>query len=405
MGIVKRLGAVVLLLLGALTLSWVLPFFYHLAFDREYDVPFSVYSGVTGTFAILGGAEHRYADDAGRVYTRAQFDSILPGLYYSQLAVDGRFPDTLHGQPITVEEMERSFFVFHCKPQEVNRVSIPLYPLLDGDARRVAFAEPTEVCRWGQAGIELLSIDENRVLREKSQRFRQALAGLVLPVQLTVGDPNVRKEYDNGYLIVDGANALFQLKEAGGEPVVRRLMGPPEGQIAQVWVTEFEDRLSLGYVATTLGGFYRIDARTGACVELPIGGFDPRTMSLVLLGNKFDQTVKIIQERAVRYVALSGGAGAPRVLRTRQLDVPEMASARVGRFLVPFELHFSDGDSAQVYPRVLWSGVSSLVLGALLALATMVVFRRFSCGRRIVSALGVLFLGVYLLIPLLLWRD
>ena len=79
MGIVKRLGVVVLLLLGALTLSWVLPFFYHLAFDREYDVPFSVYSGVTGTFAILGGAEHRYADDAGRVYTRAQFDSILLG--------------------------------------------------------------------------------------------------------------------------------------------------------------------------------------------------------------------------------------------------------------------------------------------------------------------------------------
>ena len=404
MEVVKRVGYVMLLLLGALTLAWVLPFFYHLAFDQETDVPFTVYSGVTHTFAILGGDEHRYADDQGHVYTQEQFDSILPGLYYSQLASDGRFPDSLYGQSVTVEEMKQSFFVFHSKPREVNRVDVPLYPLLDADGHRVAFSEPSVAFRWGRQGIELLSIAENRVLQAKSQRFQEALGALVMPIRHTVGDPNVRKEYDNGYLIVDAANALYQLKQVDGAPLVRRLEAPARGKIDQVWLTEFEDMRSLGYLSTDDGGFYRIDARTGACEALPVGGYDPHRTTMVILGNKFDQTVKLIEDSVVRYVALSAGS-APQVLRTHRFVLPAMVSEQVGRYLVPFELAFSDRLSTQIYPRVEYFGWTALPLALLLAVATFFLFHRAPLTQRLFKALGVLVFGVYLLIPLLLWRS
>lgn len=395
-----------LLLIGAAASSVFLPHIFHLTLDRSFDLPFTVYSGVTRTFAVFeGGVEDgRYRDDAGNTYTRREFDSILPTLYYTQLIRDGRFPDSLFGVPVTADFMSENFFVFHSRPVELNRHRVPLYPLVNADSERVTIAESREAFRWKEDGIEIIRMEDNSIDVAKTELFQTALQGIALPVKITVCNPESRKEYDNGYLIVDANDSLWQLKQQDNRPVARRLHAPQGDGIQMAWVTEFDNHRSLGYVSSESGRFYSVDALSGQCMELPLGGFSPRRESLMVFGNFFDQTIRIIDEPSVRYIAINSAAPLQQ-LRLYSLELPSDWVDRVAQWLFPFELTLTSRNSVYIYPRMQahwsWQG---LPLCFLLACLTAGLTRRESVVSRILKACGVLLFGIYLALPLLLWR-
>lgn len=403
---IKSVAYALLLLLGAFMLSLLLPYFYHLTLDKKYGLPFTVYSGVTGTFAIFEGGidEARYRDDAGNVYTRSEFDSILPTIYYTQLLRDGRFPDSLFGVPVSIEDMSENFFSFHSRPEEINCSHISLYPISDTDPERVVVAAPREAFRWTGEGIEIVQMESNSIDARKTQQFQKALREVALPVAITVCNPESRKEYDNGYLLVDGNGVLWQLRQEHGAAQLRRLEAPRDEKIEWAWVTEYEKNTTLGYVATASGRMYRVDAMGGICTELPIGKFSPREESIMIFGNMFDQTVRIIKAPSIRYEATTSEPPHS-ALRSYTVRVPEDWVDFAARWLLPFEMSLSNDNSAYIYPRIQagW-GWRSLCLGVLLAAATVRISRGEQRRRRIFKTLGVLLLGIYLFIPLLVWR-
>lgn len=403
---IKTTAYTLLLLLGAFVLSLLLPYGYHLSLDKKHGLPFTVYSGVTRTFAIFeGGVDGaHYYDDAGNEYTRSEFDSILPTVFYTQLVRDGRFPDSLFGTPVSIEEMSQNFFSFHSRPAEINSSHVPLYPIANSDPERVVVAAPHEAFRWTRDGIEIVQMESNTVNEAKTLQFREALREVALPVKISVCRPEARKEYDNGYLLVDNENALWQLRQIRNAPSLRRLEAPEGERIEMAWITEYEVNTTLGYVSTASGRMYRVDAARGTCYEMPVGGFSPGKESLMVFGNVFDQTVRIIGSPIIRYEAISS-ATPHRGLRSYRVRVPEDWVDHVAQWVFPFELSVRSGDSTYIYPRVQarWTW-HCLPLCVLLAAATLAITRGERRGRRIAKALGTLLFGVYLFVPLLLWR-
>lgn len=403
---IGRIGYLLLLAGGVFLASTVLPYLYHLAFDKKFSVPFTVYSSVSSTFAMQGGGGEasRYRDDEGNVYTRNEFDSILPTIFYTQLLRDGRLPDSLGGVPINEQLLETTFFVFHHRPAEINRPKIPLYPIMNSESARVKMAAVREAFRWAPRGIEIIQMESNTVDTAKTDAFRRALSDVALPVRITVGNPGARKAYDNGYLIVDADNVLWQLRQQDGQPSLRRLSSPSSAPIQAAWVTEFDERWSLGFVSTQDGRFYYVEAASGECIELPVGGYDPVQRPILIYGNLLDMTTRVITDDSVRYLAVSRGL-APRVLRNFCQVIPRDKSDCIAEYLFPFEMRLSSPHTSYIFPYVERGlGWRSFVLSALLSLVLFFLLRAGTLQGRLIKSAAVLLLGVFALIPLLVWR-
>jgi len=185
---------------------------------------------------------------------------------------------------------------------------------------------------------------------------------------------------------------------------VRRLLAPQGEIIRSAWVTEFDDPSYLGYLSTESGRFFSLDARHGQCAELPIERFFPRREAIMIFGNLFDQTVRIIDGSSVHYMAISSDTPY-RQLRTYRLGGPSCRAGAGARRPAPCRLTFTSGDSAYIYPRLLmgWSW-HCIPLCLLLAAGIAMLARRESRSRFILKVLGVLVFGLFLAVPLLLWR-
>lgn len=66
-------------------------------------------------------------------------------------------------------------------------------------------------------------METNRVNEEKSERFTQVLSekGFESPVRYVAGNPTTRKEYDEGYLLIDAGYRVFHVKRLRDRPFVR----------------------------------------------------------------------------------------------------------------------------------------------------------------------------------------
>lgn len=70
-------------------------------------------------------------------------------------------------------------------------------------------------------------MENNTIDQEKSKVFTEVLKKkeFRFPAQYVAGNPSTRKEYDEGYLILDAEGKLFHMKQTQGRPYVRAI--PP----------------------------------------------------------------------------------------------------------------------------------------------------------------------------------
>ena len=182
-----------ILLVAMLLMAWLLPWFYTFLTASPSWSPFTLYSCVVHSFASVGYDEEgnfEGRDWLGNTYTENQFDSILPMFYYRQLASRGAFPTRIEGEPITVQEAERSGFIFRNSPSDINRPGTGLYQLLESVPARVDFEAPTDVFRITDTGIEFVDMESNTVNRAKSEAFTRRMLdrGFRFPPRVGVGN-------------------------------------------------------------------------------------------------------------------------------------------------------------------------------------------------------------------------
>ncbi|HJA98285.1 MAG TPA: DUF4857 domain-containing protein [Candidatus Alistipes avicola] len=391
-----------ILLVAMLLMAWLLPWFYTFLTASPSWSPFTLYSCVVHSFASVGYDEEgnfEGRDRLGNTYTENQFDSILPMFYYRQLASRGAFPTRIEGEPITVQEAERSGFIFRNSPSDINRPGTGLYQLLESVPARVDFEAPTDVFRITDTGIEFVDMESNTVNRAKSEAFTRRMLdrGFRFPARVVAGNASTRKSYDNGYFLVDADGALFHMKQMLGRPFVRRTEIPASLGIRHFFVTEFPDQRLFGFLTDRQNRLYALEAEDYSLHEIPVGEFDPTQDGIMIIGDKFYWTVTVQNAESERLVAVNARDYSK--ADEYRPDTTIEAWERRAEYLFPFTLSFTSPLDGFVKPRLAGFSWQALGLGALLALAYALLHRR-TIRCRIPALCGILLFGLFLFIPL-----
>ena len=216
--------------------------------------------------------------------SEAAFDSILPMFYFRQLMSDERFPDTIKGIAVTPKMVQTENFNFRSVPSDINAPSIGLHPLMESMSGRVDLKMPDDVFRITSKGIEFIDMATNSVKEDKSLQFTEAMTkkDFRFPATEIVGNPTVKKEYDEGYLLLDADRRLFHLKQVKGRPYVRAITLPEGLTLKHLYLTEFRNKKTLAFMTDVNNAFYVLQNRTYEIVKTGIPVFNPETDALPL---------------------------------------------------------------------------------------------------------------------------
>ncbi|MDO4164832.1 MAG: DUF4857 domain-containing protein [Bacteroides sp.] len=340
-----RFSKIFLCITIILLLIWQLPWCYAFFAGKASRTPFTLYSSITGDFISIGheeGVGMVRKDQSGHTYTQEQTDSILPFFYMRQLMSDERFPDTIQGIAITPREVQNTNFNFRSSASDINLPKVQLYPLLESMSGRVDLVMPEDVFRITDQDIEFINMKTNSIEGDKSLQFTEAMKkkGFRFPARLIAGNPSTRKEYDEGYLIVDNSGKLFHLKQTKGRPYVRAIALPKEVNIKHLFLTEFRDRKTLGFLTDVENHFYVLNNKTYELVKTEVE-YNPETDGFSIFGNMFDWTVCVRTDHADNYYALNAD----------DYSLIKSISFPIDRSGVP-GLHFTSSDDKYVKPRL-----------------------------------------------------
>lgn len=305
-----RISKIIFWGLVTILVLWELPWCYNFFFaSKPASTPFTLYSSVVGEFAMLEHKDERmsYSDRAGRQYTEEEFDSILPMFYYRQLVTDGRFPETICGRAVTPREVQISNFMFRSTPSDINKPHIGLYQMLETMSGRVDLELPNDVFRMTNEGIEFINMATNAVNSTKSDAFTSLMKnkGFTFPAYRIAGNPTDRKEYDEGYVMLDANRKLFHVKMTKGRPYCRAIE-LPEGMVPEhLFITEFTARTMLAFIIDSAGGFWVVDKPSYDVIRTGVPSIDPTRESILIMGNMIDWTVAVANSGYEHYYALS----------------------------------------------------------------------------------------------------
>lgn len=402
-----KIGKYIILLVSAYVLSWLIPSVIRYFDKGGEQLPFTIYSCLTKGFVYNDTEKDvlSYRSFNGDVYIQNQVDSILPTLFYRQLVADNSFPDTICGEKVTPKLMQHYSFFFKSSPRAWNSDNPKLYPLLESQSKRVDLVMPKDMFRFTQHEIEFINSETNSVDVSKSAMFQQIFEkkGVTFPIQRISGNPTARKEYDFGFLIVDGDGKLFHLKQVVGRPYLRLI--PTPKPIEFVSLTEFRSRKFLGFVADIDKNLYVIEASDYSLHQLPIDSFDAGTEQLSIIGNYFDWSVEKDSDKMTNYYAIN--AKDYSLLLDHSIEIAPRTFNKILKWILPFELSFTSFKDTYVKPRYSSYSFIALPLSILLCLIYIFISKGniFRDRREYFSILLILLGGVYGFIPILLLKT
>ena len=115
----------------------------------------------------------------------------------------------------------------------------------------------------------------------------------------------MKKEYDEGYLLLDADRRLFHLKQVKGRPYVRAITLPEGLTLKHLYLPEFRNKKTLAFMTDVNNAFYVLQNRTYEIVKTGIPVFNPETDALTIIGNMFDWTVRVTTPTSDNYYALN----------------------------------------------------------------------------------------------------
>ena len=304
-----RLSKILLFFTATVLLAWILPWACDFLIGAKPRTPFTLYSTVSGEFVSLQSGDRgiEYRDATGRTFTEREFDSLLPFFYYRQLIADNRFPDTIRGTAVTPRMAQTQTFMFRSSPREVNATRPGIYPMLESMSGRVDLETPTDVFRIDRQGITFIDCATNSVMADKSSAFTGMLRkkGFTFPARIIAGNPTTRKEYDEGYVLLDADRRMFHLKMVQGRPYVRAIALPEGVRPEHLFITEYHSRRTLALLTDDRSRLYAV-CMPGYEVRRVEGvSYDPERESISIIGTLLHWTVCVEGDSAERCYAVA----------------------------------------------------------------------------------------------------
>ncbi len=372
---------------------WSIPSFVRMAVYSPDKYPFVYYSALMHDWGIVDykNKEMPLSDLRGNKYTSAQFDSLMPFLNYRQLISDGRLPDSICGTAITPPLLRSNSVVFRYSPKERRTPDKGLYVLFESMPKRVGLKMPEDVFRMKDK-IEFIDVQTNTVNKEKSVIFAQALekAGYAFPSQWTVGNPNPRKAYDEGYFSLDAEGRLYHIKMVNNRPFVRNSHLDKEIDIAWFSMYEAFNKRFYGFLFDKQGCVYIIESREGKYVpiQLDIDAINIDCDHVMVMGNMLYWTVSVTTSQGRKYYGLE--TSTLKKVAVHTIDRRPGKWDYVSKWLFPYYLVFQSPDSDYVYPRIHVTGWYGLGINVLLALFVGIVLS----GKRNGKIFNIVFVAL-----------
>ena len=299
----KKYGQIFLIASLAVLLVWVLPWLYNLITLEAYQTPFTLYSCTLHDFASLDrgeGKDFRFIDTRGNVHG----DEAQPMFYASILASRGALPDSIEGRRVTLAEIEHNAVIASSDPKDVNRTLPPVYLLMESVPERLELKDPEDALVSRKDRIDIYAMETNEIRKEKTALLNQTLQqqGFAFPAKRFAGKPSHRKEYDEGYLVTDAQDKLYQLKQVNDTVTVRHFPAADGLGLKWVMITEFENHATLGYLVDG-NGHLNMLRPSGEVLPTEVL-FDPEKEDLLIVGDLFYYTVKTSTAKGEHFWAL-----------------------------------------------------------------------------------------------------
>ena len=377
--------------LSVFLLSWIIPSLVELSLDSSSRYPFTYYSSVVNQFCYFDQEDDnvRGRDMSGRTYTDAEFDRVLPMFYYRQLAMENALPDSIQGVPVDLHTIARNNFFFWYKPKDKNTPVIALYPMFESCSGKVDLENPSDMFRLKE-NIEFIDMATNRVDEQKSARFQQALekAGFAFPAQWVAGIPTSQKSYDEGYFALDSEGHLFHVKMTNGKPFVK---DTKVRDISCMLPMEIENRSLYGFLFDTHHTLYYLSTDGYRLVKV-LDDVDPDKDRVSIMANMFYWTVAKTTSDGEHTYALESRS----MQRVDSLfrPAPESAWDKTLPYLFPFTVTFQDSTNSYIYPRGSGYYFPSLPLNIVLAVVTLIVYRKDRSRGKYLAGIITLCTGI-----------
>ena len=344
-------------IIGALALVvivWLLPALYELVSPRTDKTPFVVYSCLDSTFIKMEVQDKQvhYIDFRGQEFTKREADSLLPLFAFRQLVAEGRLPDSLYGVALTPKLIQQNAFHFKTSPKQLNKPAVGLYTMLESASGRVDLQLPPDVFRLTKDGLEFIDCETNTVNKAKSLSFSRELSqhGFTFPVQLIWGNGTTRKDYDNGFLLTDQNERLFQLKMVKGTPFVREIQTENTCGWKQVFTIEPSNRQWIGLVVSNDDKLFVVN-KEGKTQQLGIDAYDPQAMQITITGDLFHWTITEYTATDSRYYAVDAKT-FEQVACAIIPDPDRPLAQRIERWIMPVRLRFTSWRTQLIYPNI-----------------------------------------------------
>jgi hypothetical protein len=383
---------------------WVIPSFVKKATYSPDSYPFVYYSSVMKEFGIVDYSDKKMplSDLKGNKYTTSEFDSLMPLLNFRQLMSDGRLPDSIGGVAITPPLIRSKSVVFRYDPRDRYSPKTGLHILFESMPKRVGLEMPDDVFRM-KDGIAFIDVKTNAVNREKSALFGRALKkeGYEFPARWTIGNPNPRKAYDEGYFSLDAKGGFYHIKMVNSRPFARDTRIGDNMDVAWFSMFEAPDKRFYGFLFDEEGSLYIVESREGkyAPLKLDIDPVNLKKDQITIMGNLLYWTVSVTTPYNRRYYGLE--SGALKRVAEYSVDRRENKWDNVSCWLFPYYLTFRQPDSDFIVLKVRFTAMKGFGLHILLAVAAGFFISK-NRGRKIFNVIFVLFTGIAGFIGLLL---
>lgn len=313
-----------------------------------------------------GGVEWTIRDTHGNEYTADAVDTLAVLENASQLIFEGRLPATLCGVGLTPEEVSAADFTMYFGDRGDR--SYGLMDLPDQLSYRSQDYRTDDLFRFAEEGIEFIDAAENRVDREKSLRFREALdaAGFVRPCAWAWKPTDAADAEALGYFLLDARGCLYRMGMCGGEPDVEPIALPGECRLRNLSFCGRPELLALALADD--GTLYRMDRDlTFRRLELPPARNLRVAMHSTLLFRKFvyersDRTDYYVTDLDFRMLDSCTVAHPPRRDLTRERIINVLFPLTVR--LTPWQgLRFAGSEGwGWALLNLVWCGVLALLL-------------------------------------------
>ena len=346
----------VIIALGLIVLAWLLPALYELVSPRTDRMPFVVYSCLDSTFIRIETKDKqvRYIDFREQEFTKREADSLLPLFSFRQLVAEGRLPESLYGVELTPKLIQQNTFHFKTSPKQLNKPAVGLYTLLESASGQVDLKLPPDVFRLTDDGLEFVDCETNTVNKAKSLSFSRELTkhGFVFPVRCIWGNGTTRKDYDNGFLLTDQNERLFQLKMVKGTPWVREIKNEELKikKYIQVFTVEPANRKWIGLVVDDAYQLYVVRSN-GELAHVGIDAYNPQSMQITIVGDLFHWTITEYTAMDSRYYAVDAQT-FEQVAKAIVPDPERPLAQRIERWILPIRLRFTSWQTQLVYPNI-----------------------------------------------------